>query len=49
MLRSHLCDHSDADIVVKVTINLLAAAANENDRAHKDVAFKNNTPFRSCI
>ena len=34
-----MCDHSDADIVVKATINLLAAAANENYRAQKDVAF----------
>ena len=49
MLRSYLCDYSDAYIVVKGTIDLLAAAANENDKAEKDVAFKNNAPFRSCI
>ena len=41
MLRSELCDYSDAYIFVKVTIDLLsaaaaaAAAANENDRAGK--------------
>ena len=28
---------------------LVAAAANENDKAEKDVSFKNNAPFRSCI
>ena len=28
---------------------LLPAAANENDKAEKNVAFKNNAPFRSCI
>ena len=49
MLRSYLCDYSDAYIVVKGTIDLLAAAANENDKTEKDVAFKNNAPFRSCI
>ena len=49
MLRSDLCDCSDAYIVVKGTIDLLAAAANENDKAQKNVAFKNNSPLRSCI
>ena len=49
MLRSDLCDYSDAYIVVKRTIDLLAAAANENDKTEKDVSFKNNAPFRSCI
>ena len=46
MLRSDLCDYFDAYIVVKGTIDLLAAAANENDKAEKNVAFKNNAPFR---
>ena len=49
MSRSDLCDYSDAYIVVKWTIAILAAAANENDKAQKNVAFKNNAPFRSCI
>ena len=49
MLRSDLCDYSDAYIVVKGTIDLLTAAANENDKVQKNVAFKNNAPFRSCI
>ena len=42
MLRSYLCDYSDAYIVEKRTIDLLAAAANENNKPEKDVAFKNN-------
>ena len=42
MLRSDLCDYSDAYIAMKGTIDLLAAAANENDKAQRDVAFKNN-------
>ena len=49
MLRSDLCDYSDAYIVVKETIDLLAAAANENDKGEKNVAFKNTAVFRSCI
>ena len=47
MLRSDLCDYSDAYIVVKGTIDLLADDANENDKAEKNVAFKNNASFRS--
>ena len=49
MLKSNLCDYSDVYIVVKGGIDLLAAGANENDKAEKNVAFKNNAPFRSCI
>ena len=49
MLRSDLCDYSDAYIVVKRTIDLLAGAANETDKTEKVVSFKNNAPFRSCI
>ena len=49
MLRSDLCEYSNAYIVVKETIDLLAAAANENDKAEKIVAFKDNAPLRSRI
>ena len=49
MLRSNLCNYSDAYIVTKGTIDLLAAAANENDKAQKNVAYKTNSPFRLCI
>ena len=45
-----MCDYSDAHIAVKGTTDLLpAAAANESDKTEKNVAFKNNAPFRSCI
>ena len=37
MLRSDLCNYSDAYFVVKETKGLLAATANENDKAEKDV------------
>ena len=49
MLRSDLCDYSDAYIVVKWTIDLLATDVNENDKAEKNVVLKNNAPFRSCM
>ena len=49
MLRSDLCYYSDGYVVAKETVDLYAAAANENDKAKKNVAFKNNGPFRSCI
>ena len=44
-----MCDYGNASNVVKEAIDLLAAATNNYDRAHKDVAFKNNVPVRSCI
>ena len=47
MLRSNLCDFSDAYIVVKGII-ILDGAANANKR-NKSTAFKNNAPFISCI
>ena len=49
MLRSNLFDYSDAYIVVKGTVDLLPDDANENDKVQKNVAYKNNAPFRSCI
>ena len=35
MLRTSSCDYSNTSIVVKGTTDLLAAAANENDKAEK--------------
>ena len=46
---SDLCDYSDVYIVVKGTIDLLADAPHENDKAQLNVAFKNNAPLRSSI
>ena len=46
MLRSDLCDYSDAYIVVKGTITVT-----DPNKANYDekLAFKNNAPFTSCI
>ena len=40
MLRSDLCDYSDAYIVVKGTIDLLADDTNENDKSEKILRLK---------
>ena len=43
---SYSCEYTDAYILVKGTIDLLATTANENDKAQKKVAFKYNSPLR---
>ena len=46
MLRSDLCDYSDAYIVVKGNITV----ENPDNAAYdRKLAFKNNAPFISCI
>ena len=49
MLKSDLCDYSNAYIAVKGTIDFLVDDANKNDKAEKNVVFKNDVSFRSCI
>ena len=49
MLRSDLYDYSVAYVVVKGAIGLLTAPAKKINEVEKDVTFKNNAPFRSCI
>ena len=53
MLRSSLCDYSDAHILVKgkITVTLAGdnAAARQADERDKGVAFKNCAPFTNCI
>ena len=48
MLRSDLCDFSDAYIVVK---GIVTVHADERDRdeMNRQVILKNNAPFISCI
>ena len=47
MLRSNLCDYSDAYILVKGTITV--AGNNLRDRQDRPLIFKNNASFVSCI
>ena len=51
MLRSSLCDYSDAYILVKgnVTVNNSAAAGAAENNTNKKVIFKNCAPFTNCI
>ena len=46
VLRLHLCDFSDAYIVVKGKITVTNPS---NDGYDKKLAFKNNAPSTSCI
>ena len=46
MLRSDLCDFSDAYIVVKGNITVTNS---NNAKRKKAVTFKNNVPFTNCI
>ena len=53
MLRSNLCDYSDANIFVKGTITITGAGADavarQADEREKGVTFKNCAPFTKCI
>ena len=53
MLKSSLCDYSDAYILIKGKITITGAgdeaAARQADERDKDVAFKNCAPFTNCI
>ena len=51
MLRSSLCDYSDAYILVKgnITVNNTAADGAAANNTNKKVIFKNCAPFTGCI
>ena len=54
MLRSNLCDYSDAYILVKGTITVMALGANNGaknvrDKKNRPLILKNNAPFVLCI
>ena len=51
MLRSDLCDYSDAYVLVSGTITVTANAGANNirDKKIRPVILKNNAPFISCI
>ena len=52
MLKSSLCDYSDAYILVKGTITITGAGANaatqKADERIKQVTFKKCTSFKNC-
>ena len=53
MLKSSLCDYSEAFIHIKVKVTITGAgddaAARQADERDKGVAFKNCAPFTNCI
>ena len=53
MLKSSLCDYSDAYILVKGRITIAGAgvdtAARQTDERNKGVAFKSCAPFTNCM
>ena len=54
MLRSNLCDYSDAYILVEGKIVVTAPGVNNNannirDKRNRPLILKNNAPFVSCI
>ena len=54
MLRSNLCDYSDAYILVKGITAVTAPGANNGannlrDKRNRPLILKNNAPFLSCI
>ena len=51
MLKSSLCDYSDAYILVKgtITVNKTAAVGANANNSNKKVIFKNCAPFTNCL
>ena len=54
MLRSDLCDYSDAYILVKGTVTITAPGVNNDannirDKRNRPLILKNNAPSVSCI
>ena len=51
MLKSSLCDYSDAYILVKgtISVNKTAAAGAGANNTNKKVIFENSAPFTNCI
>ena len=51
MLRSSLCDYSDAYILVKgnITVNDTAAEGAAANNTNRKLIFKNCAPFTNCI
>ena len=47
VVRSDLCGFSDAYIVVERIITV--EGTNDSNKRNKNLSFKNNAPFRSCI
>ena len=49
MLKSSLCDYSDAYILAKGTISIVRKEGDNPNNANKEVVFENCAPFIDCI
>ena len=49
MLRTSLCNYSDAYILTKGTITVVQETAAAPNNANKKVIFRNCAPFTNCI
>ena len=49
MLRCSLCDHSNANTLVKRTISVAEETAAAPNKANEKVIFKNSASFTNCI
>ena len=49
MLKSSLCDYSDAYILVSGTIRVVSQARSNSNNVNKEVVFKNYAPFTDWI
>ena len=49
MLRSSLCDYSDAYILVKGTITVAQESNATPNNVNKEVTYQNFTPYTNCI
>ena len=49
MLKSSLCDYSDAYILVSGTITVAPQAGDNPNNRDKEVVFKNCAPFIDCV
>ena len=51
MLKSNLCDYSDAYVLVKgnIVVSKSSAAGESTNNAYKKAIFKNCTPFTDCM
>ena len=49
MLKSSLCDHSDAYILVKWTISISEQVGHNRNNNNKELVFRNCTPFTDCM
>ena len=49
MLRSSLCDYSDACVIVKGTMSIVKQTEENLNNSNEKLVFKNCAPFTDCL